>query len=329
MHKSWITFLGTVLLLMAVGSSFVRAQTIAISPKKQGEIRIDKSTVTVGDIFTVSPVNTALTSEIRRLPLVKLKNPGTEHNIQKYQVRNRLSQAGYGGHIRVNGEYPLTIQSAAEDVNPDEVSQLIDEYFRKMTDAADARSIHWEFIRDPVIRIFPGEDFSIDFDTQNKIRPGRFAIRGTLTNGSYRKSISLLLDVKITRTVYIAVKHIARGELLTNNNIKAEPRALDLRESQYAVKNLPSKGNPEARRNIRKGSVLLSTMVKKQDIVHTGETVRLLVHYGNIKVQSFGKAIESGSLAETIRVRERESGKILKGTVLNHQTIQIEPMQNL
>jgi|GEM_PF-1784531 len=321
--------LGTVLLLMVIADSFVRAQTITISPKNSAEIIADKSMASIGDLYTLLSSNSALIAQIRRIPVIELNNPGGQQQVQEYQVQSKLRQAGYGDQVEILGEYPLIVKTESRLLSTRELQGIIDDHFQRIMTQAEVRGIRWNFIRQPEIHVFPGDPYSIEFSNRNKVRPGRCALQGILTNGAYQKSITLLLDVKITQAVFITKSDIQRGELLTLQNVRKEIRALDVRESQYAVEHLPSGGNTVARRDIRKGTVLLSTMVKKQDIVHSGKTVRLLVYYGSIKVQSYGKAIESGALAEQIRVRDQESGKILKGTILDHQTIQIEPLQNL
>lgn len=323
------TIWGMVLLLMAIVVHPTQAQTIAISPKSPADISLSSSNVQVGDIFDVTPSSSSLGVEVKALGIVQIRTPGEEQQIYHYQVKNRLNQSGLGHHVEIRGEFPILVKSMEKILPSKELHAIIDEYFQGSTDAANARSIHWEFIREPEIKYFPADDVSIEFPSQRKIQPGRFALQGKLINGNYHKSVSFLLNVKITRNVYISTRAIPRGEVLTQSNISVEPRALDVRESRYAAQNLTLSGHTEARRNIKAGEILLSTMIKKQDIIHSGETVRLVLEYGNIRVQSYGKAIESGALAEVIRVRDRESGKILQGKVLNNQTIQIEPLRNL
>ncbi|MCF7802872.1 MAG: flagellar basal body P-ring formation chaperone FlgA [Candidatus Marinimicrobia bacterium] len=287
------------------------------------------STVLLGEVFSVSPVSSPLADQVKKITLIELRNPGNDQQIYEYQVIKQLKTHSLENHVKIDANFPITIESDARALSGADMKPFIDRYLQSRKDPGQERSVRWAYIREPQITVFPEGDFTVHFTRQGPIRPGRFALSGSVINGGYQKAFSLLLDIKITQHVFIAASDIPRGEMITDTNTLREPRSLGLRESQYAITSIEPEIGLQARRNIRKGDVVVSTMVRKRQVISSGQTVQVVLRHGNITVQSYGRAVDSGALTEQIRVKERQSGKIVTGTVINPSTIQIQTMQNL
>ena len=58
-------------------------------------------------------------------------------------------------------------------------------------------------------------------------------------------------------------------------------------------------------------------------VVRAGNAVELVHNANGIVVRAEGVAIESGRIGYTIRVRNARSGKIMRGRIIDAQTVQI------
>ena len=79
-----------------------------------------------------------------------------------------------------------------------------------------------------------------------------------------------------------------------------------------------------AKSNIGVNSVISPRSLIKPKVIFKGDKVTLLVHKGSISVRMSGIALGDGREGRQIRVRNKSSARIVKGTVLGPGTVQIQ-----
>jgi flagella basal body P-ring formation protein FlgA len=78
-----------------------------------------------------------------------------------------------------------------------------------------------------------------------------------------------------------------------------------------------------AKRDIRKDQILSSGSVEKIPTVLSGQGVSILYKSAILEISAKGVAMESGYVGEKIRIKNDQSKKVLTGTILDSETVEI------
>jgi len=306
------------------GSTLV-AQQITLVPHQDDPIVITGPKATVGDVYTIQGASEEQRESLAAITLASLSAPGSTYHLYGFHVERQLQSAGFGDDFRMEGDYPIALQADEVQISSQEIAQQITGFLKEQTSA----ELEWSFVREPSLTAFPDESYRIQFSNTSDILPGKFALQGTLINGSYRGTFSTLIEVLIQQPVLVATEEITPGTFLNRENTIVETRPLGAREYKTAVTEQASQIELETIRHISAGEIVLTSMVEKVQLIHSGDQVNLLVEHGAVKIQSRGNAIESGGLQDKIRVRDSQSGKVVVGIVENNNTVKVNLTENL
>ena len=141
-------------------------------------------------------------------------------------------------------------------------------------------------------------------------------------------SKSTRFEVLQRQTVAITLASFSRDQPIELGNLKLEDRFLSKAQDQPVEKDLRGK---IARRDIAPGQVLslndlkTATSTKQRIVVKARDTVRVEAIAGQLRVRlKSAVAMDSGSIGDTIRFRNPESGKINTGRIVGHGLLQIQ-----
>ncbi len=81
----------------------------------------------------------------------------------------------------------------------------------------------------------------------------------------------------------------------------------------------------QARMTIPAGAVIALPWVQALPLVHKGQLITLQAQLGGIVIAMAGEALSDGAAGETIRVRNRQSGKVVEGSVSAGGVVIIQP----
>ena len=123
-----------------------------------------------------------------------------------------------------------------------------------------------------------------------------------------------------TVAVVVAISNIARGELLTQDNIVLEYRdvrgvSTDMRLEDFLGK--------QARQTILSGTALNDLMVEIPPVVMRGARVTIIAEVGGISVRTAGIARANGGKGEMIPVENSSSGNIIYAEVIDSETVRV------
>ena len=311
--------------LLVLSTGAASAQTVRLESKVENSLKMQKPTVTIGDVFRVSGVPAQAQRDIRAIPVLTLRRPGITQNVYDYQVKRELANHGFDRSVEIGGTFPIAIHADEAQISPHYLREQITTFFRENY----PETIQWSFIGEPAISVFSGESYTIRFQRPNHVLPGRFALQGILTNGPVTRPVSLLLEITVVKKVLVASEHILPGTLLTSRNTRLEERSLKPYEARNVLIDVSKQTTLETIRDIASGEVILTTQIKKVALIRPGDPVTMVVQYGNIQVKSMGTAVESGGLHDKIRVRDEQSGKVVVGTLENNHTVKLEVRNTL
>jgi flagella basal body P-ring formation protein FlgA len=77
------------------------------------------------------------------------------------------------------------------------------------------------------------------------------------------------------------------------------------------------------KRNIRKGQIIMAGMIEEIPPIVSGKDISILYKSSWLEIAAPGKSLESGYVGEAIKIKNKETGKIIKGTVIDDKTVLI------
>ena len=123
--------------------------------------------------------------------------------------------------------------------------------------------------------------------------------------------------------IVVAARLLNRGEKIQPKDVKLERTETTNFKWDYFT-NLDDVVRFQAKQVIPAGKPIFAGMVELPDLIHRGDTVRIVVKLKNLKVTATGKALEDGRKGERIRVRNIATGKRITGIVLDEKTVLVE-----
>ncbi|MEL7296751.1 MAG: flagellar basal body P-ring formation chaperone FlgA [Pseudomonadota bacterium] len=122
--------------------------------------------------------------------------------------------------------------------------------------------------------------------------------------------------------VLIATSNLSRNAVVAANDIKLARRRVSDLHGGYLNRPEHAIGQT-VRRTLTAGSIILPADLREQALVKRGQQVMLVTEGGGINIRMQGTAMQDAARDARIRVRNISSGRIVEGTVLDAQTVQI------
>ena len=142
---------------------------------------------------------------------------------------------------------------------------------------------------------------------------GRTRIGMRCVEGAKPWDVFMPVTIRAFGPAWVLVNNVSMGEVLTHEH--AMQSEVDWAESPHSIIALPDDWvGQTAARNLTAGMALRQTMVKAPEIFKPGAGVKVVVQGSGFAVTSSGKALESGSAGQNVRVR-MENGRTVIGTV--------------
>ncbi len=79
-----------------------------------------------------------------------------------------------------------------------------------------------------------------------------------------------------------------------------------------------------AKRNLKKGDVLLITSIESVPDIEVGDEVTITFNDGLCAITAPGTSLQTGSAGEQVRVRNEASGKIIYARIVDRKFVSVE-----
>lgn len=135
--------------------------------------------------------------------------------------------------------------------------------------------------------------------------------------------VSVSLNLKWKCEILVASERIKRGERIypwqvaLKETFKSRCPKRDIEDPQELI-------NYVALRNIRKGMPIKKSYLKKSPLVVRGQEVDVVYRSGNVEISFPATALENGFWGDTVRVKSKNTGKILIGRVMAEGVVVLE-----
>ena len=134
--------------------------------------------------------------------------------------------------------------------------------------------------------------------------------------------IHLPATIELFDDVAVAAKPLIRGQKIDDSAIAFQKTSIARLKNGYFSKT-SNLQRLEARRNLVRGTVLTPDNLAPLLLVRSGQQVTLVLEYKGLKVRSTGKALQSATLGQVVKVRNNQSQKIVEGVVSGEAMVRI------
>jgi flagella basal body P-ring formation protein FlgA len=170
----------------------------------------------------------------------------------------------------------------------------------------------------------------IDYDqlslkTLTQTEPlGLFTVLATISkDGELIEPGQVRLRIRKYAEVLVASDRIRRHELLSEEKlVLSRMEVTSLREQP--VQSLGTLGNHRAKRNIRKGQILTTMAIEPVPDIEVGREVTIIAAKDLLTITAPGQALESGSIGDYVKVKNKATGKLLKARVVDGRSVALE-----
>ncbi len=164
------------------------------------------------------------------------------------------------------------------------------------------------------------ESLSIDFARVNLIYGNTAILVRCPVNSGWK--IHLPVRIEVFDDVAVAAKPLLKGQKIDHSVISFQKQNIARLNNGYYT-NSSSIRQLQARRNLVRGTVLSPSNLSHRLLVRSGQQVTLVLNYNGLEIRSTGEALQSASLGQIVRVRNRQSLKIVEGVVSGESLVRV------
>lgn len=127
-------------------------------------------------------------------------------------------------------------------------------------------------------------------------------------------SLYVPVQVQVIADVVVLTTPISRGDQLTRDQVRLEPRDIGRMSSSYLTDTAEVEGMV-ATRQAQLGTVVNSSILERERIIRRGEHVQVSVMSSTLAVAMEGEALADAARGDRVKVRNLASGRVIEGTV--------------
>ena len=130
------------------------------------------------------------------------------------------------------------------------------------------------------------------------------------------------VHVKSDRMAVVAARTLDAGAILTRNDLTSELRPESDLADDWLAQPEPALGKT-LRRSLRAGAPLRERHVELGPTVRRGDTVKIVLSSGALRIDAVGRALHDARGGELLRVRSRGSKRPIEGQVDEEGTVHV------
>jgi flagella basal body P-ring formation protein FlgA len=327
---------------LCLGLTAVRAQDPTPSKSPAGaevvvvtlrpEATVTEPRVTLGDVASIEGGDARLRQQIAKLDLADLPEAGQVVPILREQVYYQIRIGDVDPRLfRVEGAAQVRARFSRQSITDEDIlAAAKQQVLQHVPEAPEDVSIQ---LAQP-IRGLPATagakgNIRLEVDLHTSAIPlGRVQVDvAVFINGERRGVVPVYLDVKLYQRVAVCTRRIARGDLLSKDNIYFDRRAVTgLTDYLTSSQGLAGK---QAKRPLAPGQALTSQDVEPAEptspvLVKRQALVKLVAQLGTLQLVTIGESLQDGQRGQLIRVRNVDSRKVVVGRVVDHAMVEVE-----
>jgi flagella basal body P-ring formation protein FlgA len=305
------------------------AMALAASPaviSVYDNVTISKSEILLGDIAQISCDDANRAAELSAMKLGTIPVPGQKILLSSrvFELRTRSSGVNCDD---ISWTIPdtITISTDSQTIASDVLSQMGQKAITdQLKSQQDKREYTVEVLTVPKPMLVPAGtiayDLSIPFGVKFVV-PTSVYIWVNIDGQPYKKAL-FRAKVHMYESVVVTNRVMAAGELVTPDDIHVEKKEINALLAGYMTDSKKPIGFI-MKRMTNSGTVLAESMLDKPVILKMGSMIHITAKMGDANVQTQGIALQDGKNGQVIRVRNTVTKKIVSGTVIDADTVQV------
>ncbi|RMH55211.1 MAG: flagella basal body P-ring formation protein FlgA [Candidatus Hydrogenedentota bacterium] len=270
--------------------------------------------VRLGDVAEITGADAVISRNLEKAVLGFAPPAGRQRIIPLETIRMRVLQEGFTPReVRIEGREPTVIRRGVR-LSRETMREVLE---RELASWPEGAGAHFQITRLPEEPILPEGPLSFRVTLPRRVT-SNFSVRLTVKVGGEGAEEEKIFFVPVHATrivnVVVPVHPIAKGARIEAADVRVERRD-GFSLPRDAVHDSAEVVGRIARRLLLEGKPLTSSAIERERLVRRGDKVRLVARFGGIEVTAEGTAFENGGLGESIRVRNKESKKIIIGRV--------------
>ena len=129
--------------------------------------------------------------------------------------------------------------------------------------------------------------------------------------------------ISINLPIVVASHDIERGSIIGEGDLSIETRDLTGKRLNKPLIDTAEAVGLEAKQKIKDDDPVLSRHLEKPLLVERGKDVTAIVYATGVQVTLIGQALDNGRMGDTVRVKNRATGKIITGEVIGHRLVEV------
>ena len=214
--------------------------------------------------------------------------------------------------------FPIVLSSA-------QISQLAEQKIEeKLAALGETRRHEVRLQRAPNTMRLPAGEVTAEVEFPQELIYGRQIPIGiaVYVDGVLYRRVTSYYRIMVYDRVLVSIADISPESTLSSANVRLEERAVETAPAATLTDFSVLEGRVAAR-VIRRGTIIMPNMLTSPLVLRVGSPVHIVVHSGGISLRAEGIAMEQGRIGRLIRVRNVRSGKVLRGRVIDEETVEV------
>ena len=312
----------TALAVLTAATCANAALTVALHP----QATVDVSRVTLADVATLTGEPASLATRLASLGLGRAPAPGAIREITRRFLVTRLRQERIDlAALSLTGAETTRVTRRAAQLTGTVIAQTAADHVRNILPWPD-EDLVVEVQRPPADLHVLGSTDGLSYTVTP--RPGQRLLGRVPVTVSIRRGsrpvaqTHVLLNVRVFQRLMVARQRIRTGERISKRHVRLQRTELSSAATE-AITDLADALGQEARQDIAAFAVVTRRMLAPARVVRRGEPVTLMAKAAHIRVTTLGLAEQDGAVGQYIRVRNRDSRKIVLGRVIDSRTVEV------
>ena len=212
--------------------------------------------------------------------------------------------------INWTGHATVTVYRKGNRITGSEIDQLLTDYLKRNNDKFRGAQVKHTIESLPAPFYLPTGTFECDIIPANPQIIGSKRVSLIFkVDGKVIKNLSIHCRIEAYAKVVVARNRIKYGTIL--NPAELMLRTMELSRLEDYATSIDQVAGTIAKRAIRKGVAIQSSMIESAPIVRRGELVKIIINYQGLFLTATGVAKANGKKNDVIRVRNSSSNKII------------------
>lgn len=197
-------------------------------------------------------------------------------------------------------------------------SKLLDELTTRLQVPAEALQVTFRTEDDRVLNLSE-PIFRFDIEAGRARALGRTSWNVTLVGAGDSRKVMITADVKAWQVQLVVQKPLAFKQMIQPGDV-AEQRVLVDQLSTDPLATAEQTIGQQAARELKPGTILTGKMLDPVPLARPGQLVTVTVSTGSVQIKTVARALESGTLGQTIKVKKDSTRDVFDVILTGPQT---------